>query len=135
MSEEIIKILDNLGEKIGITIDWTSENILPYLQDLMSRFIGLKNVQAIMWVVISAIIILVTILIIAGTIKYIKKQDKASYEYEDKVFVCGLIDFAIGMLTIIFLTILLCNTFGLIQNIYTPELTLLEYITNYGGTR
>ena len=135
MSEEIIKILDNLGEKIGITIDWTSENILPYLQDLMSRFIGLKNVQAIMWVVISAIIILVTILIIAGTIKYIKKQDKASHEYEDKVFVCGLIDFAIGMLTIIFLTILLCNTFGLIQNIYTPELTLLEYITNYGGTR
>ena len=133
MSEEIIKILDNLGERLGIAIDWTSENILPYLQDLMSRFIGLKNVQAIIWLVISAVVILLTILVIIGTIKYIKKQDKASYEYEDKVFVCGLIDFAIGMLAIIFLTILLCNTFGLIQNIYTPELTLLEYITNYGG--
>ena len=133
MSEEIIKILDNLGERLGIAIDWTSENILPYLQDLMSRFIGLKNVQAIIWLVISAVVILLTILVIIGTIKYIKKQDKASYEYADKVFVCGLIDFAIGMLAIIFLTILLCNTFGLIQNIYTPELTLLEYITNYGG--
>ena len=133
MSEEIIKILDNLGEKFGITIDWTSKNILPYLQDLMNRFIGLKNVQAIIWVVISTIIILVTILIIVGTIKYIKKQDKASYEYEDEVFICRLIAFVIGTLTIIFLTILLCNTFGLIQNIYTPELTLLEYITNYGG--
>lgn len=133
MSEEIIKILDNLGERLGIAIDWTSENILPYLQDLMSRFIGLKNVQAIIWLVISAVVILLTILVIIGTIKYIKKQDKTSYEYEDKVFVCGLIDFAIGMLAIIFLTILLCNTFGLIQNIYTPELTLLEYITNYGG--
>ena len=133
MSEEIIKILDNLGERLGVAIDWTSENILPYLQDLMSRFIGLKNVQAIIWLVISAVVILLTILVIIGTIKYIKKQDKASYEYEDKVFVCGLIDFTIGMLAIIFLTILLCNTFGLIQNIYTPELTLLEYITNYGG--
>lgn len=133
MSEEIIKVLDNLGEKIGITIDWTSENILPYLQDLMSRFIGLKNLQAIIWIVISSIIILVTILAIVGTIKYIKKQDKTSYEYDDKVFVCGLIDFAIGMITIIFLIILLCNTFGLLQNIYTPELTLLEYISNYGG--
>lgn len=133
MSEEIIKVLDNLGEKIGITIDWTSENILPYLQDLMSRFIGLKNLQAIIWIVISSIIILVTILAIVGTIKYIKKQDKTSYEYDDEVFVCGLIDFAIGMITIIFLIILLCNTFGLLQNIYTPELTLLEYISNYGG--
>lgn len=133
MSEEIIKVLDNLGEKIGITIDWTSENILPYLQDLMSRFIGLKNLQAIIWIVISSIIILVTILAIVGTIKYIKKQDKTSYGYDDEVFVCGLIDFAIGMITIIFLIILLCNTFGLLQNIYTPELTLLEYISNYGG--
>ena len=133
MSEEIIKVLDNLGEKIGITIDWTNENILPYLQDLMSRFIGLKNVQAIIWIVISSIIILVTILAIVGTIKYIKKQDKTSYEYDDEVFICGLIDFAIGMITIIFLIILLCNTFGLLQNIYTPELTLLEYISNYGG--
>lgn len=133
MSEEIIKVLDNLGEKIGITIDWTSENILPYLQDLMSRFIVLKNVQAIIWIVISSIIILVTILAIVGTIKYIKKQDKTSYEYDDEVFICGLIDFAIGMITIIFLIILLCNTFGLLQNIYTPELTLLEYISNYGG--
>ena len=89
MSEEIIKVLDNLGEKIGITIDWTNENILPYLQDLMSRFIGLKNVQAIIWIVISSIIILVTILAIVGTIKYIKKQDKTSYEYDDEVFICG----------------------------------------------
>lgn len=133
MSEEIIKILDNLGERLGIAIDWTSENILPYLQDLMSRFIGLKNVQAIIWLVISAVVILLTILVIIGTIKYIKKQDKTSYEYEDKIFICGLIDFVIGIVAIIFLTILLCNTFGLIQNIYTPELTLLEYITNYGG--
>ena len=133
MSEEIIKILDNLGERLGIAIDWTSENILPYLQDLMSRFIGLKNVQAIIWLVISAVVILLTILVIIGTIKYIKKQDKTSYEYEDKIFICGLIDFVIGIVAIIFLIILLCNTFGLIQNIYTPELTLLEYITNYGG--
>lgn len=133
MSEEIIKILDNLGERLGIAIDWTSENILPYLQDLMSRFIGLKNVQAIIWLVISAVVILLTILVIIGTIKYIKKQDKTSYEYEDKIFICGLIDFVIGIVAIIFLIILLFNIFGLFQNIYTPELTLLEYITNYGG--
>ena len=34
MSEEVIKILDNLGEKFGVAIDWTSENIAPYLTKL-----------------------------------------------------------------------------------------------------
>ena len=131
MSEEIIKVLDNLGERLGIAIDWTSRNVLPYLQDLMSRFIDLKNIQAIMWIVISAVVILLTILVIIGTIKYIKKQDKKSYEYDDKIFICGLIDFVIGIVAIIFLIILLCNIYGLFQNIYTPELTLIEYITSY----
>lgn len=31
MSQEIINVLDNLGEKFGIAIDWSNENILPYL--------------------------------------------------------------------------------------------------------
>ena len=37
MSEEIIKILDDLGRRFGILIDWSSKNILPYLQDLIPR--------------------------------------------------------------------------------------------------
>lgn len=133
MSEEIIKVLDNLGEKFGIAIDWTSQNILPYLQDLMSRFISLKNIQAIIWIIVSIVVILVTILVIIGTIKYIKKQNKKVCDYEDTIFICVLVDFIVAMIAITFLMILLCNIYGLFQNIYTPELTLIEYITNYGG--
>lgn len=32
MSVEVIKVLDALVEKFGIAIDWTSANVLPYLQ-------------------------------------------------------------------------------------------------------
>ena len=32
MSNEIIKVLDALSDKLGIAVDWTSENVLPYLQ-------------------------------------------------------------------------------------------------------
>lgn len=35
MSEEVIKILDALAEKFGLAIDWTSANVLPYLQQLL----------------------------------------------------------------------------------------------------
>ena len=125
MSDEIIKVLDNIGEKVGITIDWTSQNILPYLQDLMHRFISLQNAKAIAWIIILSISVIIAII---SLIVLTKKFKKEKYD--------GLISLTIllGVSILICLVIpLICNIFGLFQNIYTPEITLLEYITNYGG--
>lgn len=133
MSDEIIKVLNNLGEKFGMTIDWTSQNVMPYLQDLMNRFIGLQNAKAIVWMVISLIVLIVLIIIIVKTIKHIKKLFKEKYDYGDRVFWYSLVWMFGGFLIIVFLAVLFGNLFGLFQNIYTPEITLLEYITNYGG--
>lgn len=133
MSEEITKILNDLGERFGIAIDWTSQNILPYLQDLMSRFISLRNTQAIIWIIISLIFILTTTIIIIKMIKKLKKLDKNSYSYNDKVFAYILIWMILGTIILGFLTALLCNIFGLIQNIYTPEITIIEYLVQQGG--
>lgn len=40
MSEQIIQVLDYLGKKLGLTIDWTSENVLPYVQTLCDKYIN-----------------------------------------------------------------------------------------------
>lgn len=37
MSEEIIKVLDALSEKFGIAIDWTGENVLPYVEEFLPK--------------------------------------------------------------------------------------------------
>lgn len=125
MSDEIIKVLDSLSEKFGIAIDWTSQNVMPYLQDLMNRFISLQNGKAIVWIVILSILVIATIIFIIVGIRLGKKE-----EDEEITF----ITIFIGIITLICLLIpLIGNIFGLMQNIYTPELTLLEYITNYGG--
>lgn len=34
MRDEIIKVLDDLSERLGIAVDWTSQNVLPYLQEI-----------------------------------------------------------------------------------------------------
>jgi len=47
MANEIIKVLDNLGEKFGIAIDWSSANVVPYLQDLMTRIVKYETYTSI----------------------------------------------------------------------------------------
>lgn len=46
MSEEIIKVIDELGKRFGIVIDWSNQNIIPYLQELLKRFICYRNITA-----------------------------------------------------------------------------------------
>ncbi len=128
MSEEIIKVLDDLGKRLGMTIDWSNQNIIPYLQDLMSRYVKLQNGKAITWIILCLIVFIIGIVIIVELIKW-KKSEKFddSYCSDDsfRFYMClCLVIFVQITLTII----LLCNLFGLYQNIFTPELTMLEYI-------
>lgn len=39
MSEQVISVIDVICDKFGIAIDWTSENILPYIQELFQKYI------------------------------------------------------------------------------------------------
>ena len=32
VSDQIIKVLDNLCDKFGLAIDWSSKNVQPYLR-------------------------------------------------------------------------------------------------------
>ncbi|MCI8654255.1 MAG: hypothetical protein HFJ48_00015 [Clostridia bacterium] len=126
MSEEIIKVLDNLAQKFGIAIDWTSQNIMPYLQELISRFIQYQNVIAITWIITSIIIVVISIIAIIKVYKWTKKNKYDSYDDE---YILAMITYIIvPVLITIFIIVLFSNIFGLIQNIHMPELTILNYI-------
>ena len=61
-SEEIINVLDYICKKLGIAIDWTSENVIPYTQDLCARYIQYEIFTSIVWMVsIPAITLIVSI--------------------------------------------------------------------------
>ena len=38
MSQEIINVLNYLGEQLGIAIGWTSENVWPQVMDILGRY-------------------------------------------------------------------------------------------------
>lgn len=49
MSEEIIKVLDYLGEKFGIAIDWASTNVLPQIQTILHKLTIYEIVISSIW--------------------------------------------------------------------------------------
>lgn len=50
-SKEIIEILDYIGSKFGIAIDWTSDNVMPYLQSLCEKYIQWEIATSAAWII------------------------------------------------------------------------------------
>ena len=53
MDNKIIETLDYLGEKIGIAIDWTAENVYPQIMDFMARYKTYEIITDIIWILIA----------------------------------------------------------------------------------
>lgn len=55
VSEQIIEVLDHLGQQLGIAIDWSSQNVLPYLQDLFFRYVSYEITRRWIWIGVLAL--------------------------------------------------------------------------------
>lgn len=51
VSEQIILVLDDLCRRFGIVIDWTSQNIVPYLEELAEKFIAFEVKTSWFWII------------------------------------------------------------------------------------
>ena len=130
MSEEIIKVLDELGKKFGIIIDWSNQNIIPYLQELLKRFICYRNITACMWILISIAITIIGIVIVKLLNKWRKTDNYNSKSFNDDEVLAGfgyILSICIIGLGIGFI---IGNIFGIVKNIYLPEMVVYEYIKN-----
>ena len=61
MSQEIINVLEYIGGKLGIALNWTSENIWPQVLDILSRYRILQIVISSIWLAIALIALVVFI--------------------------------------------------------------------------
>lgn len=69
-SEQIIQVIDKIAEKIGIAIDWSQENILSYMQDLLRRYTTMQIASN----TVAAIYLFITGLLSGIIIVHILKQ-------------------------------------------------------------
>lgn len=84
MSEEVIKILDALAEKFGLAIDWTSANVLPYLQQLCGKYVTYEIATSVVWILIGICLLFIGKYVI-GKAKYCwgkyKEERYSDYDF------------------------------------------------------
>ena len=117
-SSQFIEVLDALCDKIGIAIDWTSQNVIPYLTDLAARIITYEIWTSAAWIVIVAIVFLIAL----KMTKNLCKEDR----FEDEWFSGWIIRIITG---IIFFTVIGFEVFDIIEALALPEKTLYDFIT------
>lgn len=120
ISSEITNILNDLGSRFGVVIDWTSQNVTPYIQDLISRIAKLEMCNSIIVLLFGIICVIAVILCIRFTVKHYE-DDVDDFIGASIVTICIIC----GTLMLILIPI---GIDGLTKAIYLPELTAIEYI-------
>lgn len=117
ISSEIIEVLDYLGEKFGIAIDWTSNNVLPYLQALVDKFIKWEISTSILWIAIAIFIIAMAIVLM--NLKGFREIDEEIY---------GMLWIPSGLLILGFFVVICVQIFDIIECNVFPEKALYDFI-------
>lgn len=126
ISDEIIKVLDALAKRLGIIIDWTSQNVIPYLEQLYNKYINYEIATSIVWMLIGIVCILVGKRGIKIVQYFYKKyqEDKSTY-YDMWALIIGL---AVGMAFLSGAMIIGSELFDVVTCLTFPEKIILEEI-------
>lgn len=128
MSNEIIKVLDAICDEFGLAIDWTSQNVMPYVEQLCEHIVRYELVSSTIYTVLSLVILVV------GTIfciRMFKKIFKSSLFDFDKTGAYAGIIFLLIAIYMIFFTTLTIQFEDAITALTFPEKTIIEFISQY----
>ena len=124
MSEEVIKILDALAEKFGLAIDWTSANVLPYLQQLCVKYVTYEIATSVVWMLIGICLLFIGKYVV-GKAKYCwgKYNEDWSSDYDMATILLGILA---GCVIVVGIIVILCQTFDIVTCITFPEKIIIE---------
>ena len=84
-SNEIITILNDLGKRFGIAIDWTKENVMPYIEELCQRIIKFETISYIYLLILCILGITIFVgwfIVFAKTYKLAKNTKNDNFCWE-----------------------------------------------------
>lgn len=129
MSSEFEKALDAVCDKFGIAVDWSSKNVIPYVQELSTRVVHFKMASAVFFVVLGVLMLISTIL----WVKWIKYCDNKYKEdgYSDWDLAAGLSVGACIIWIVVAVYIVLTSAYDIVTYSIFPEKALVDFISTY----
>lgn len=115
-SEQLKSAFKSLSEAMGTAINWSSENIVPYISDLCSRVVHYEVATSVAWMVIAAIPLIATIIL---WIVAVHEDD------ENVWFATILCSIFLGIPCIVCIG---CQVFDIIRCVYIPEQVIYNVI-------
>lgn len=127
MDNQYVQVLDAICDKLGIAVDWSSQNIVPQIQDVLTRYgkylFGVSTAQVVIgFIMIVAAIILLFLVIVS--------YNKKGWAYGDY----GVSGTA-GVLVVIMILLLMIGLHlfgvglnGLIKSITIPDIYAAQKI-------
>lgn len=85
-SEQFKEIFELICEKIGVVIDWSQENVVPYVMDFLKRYVAYNIVEEILLILFSTVLIVGVVIFFRIIVKdrarcESKKKDTAFWDY------------------------------------------------------
>ena len=127
MSQEIIKVLDHLCSKFGLVIDWTSENVVPYVTQLLEKIVKYEISISIAWMASITFVTLILIVIAIRLSKVAKEDDWNFYDEAAPCFALAAIIVSIIM-SVITIAVVATQIFDIITCATFPEKIIFDYL-------
>jgi hypothetical protein len=137
-SEQFKEIFELICDKIGVAIDWTQENIVPYVMDLCKRYVAYNIIETVLWILFSIALIIGVIILFRIIIKDRAKCNSLKkdtfwwdyYSYGAEAGFGAVFGFVFGSIFVIISIAMFC--FGvseLLKWCFVPEFQLVEKIS------
>lgn len=123
-SENLINIFDTVGKQLGIVIDWSNQNVMPYIEQLSGRIVNYEMVTSIVWLIGIVIACIFSIFLFKLGVKKYRENEFESEKYVP-CFIVGAILFVVSLLQG------MVEIGDIIACITLPEKTLIEFIMQY----
>lgn len=122
MSSEVSEVLNTLGEKFGLFVDWSQQNAQPYIEDLIQRVAQYKIATNICGLVILALIITASTIMI---IRFCKMKSSGRITVDNDEFEIGLmVVSAVCLIMGIIISIFVIQ--DIFKCYYIPEMVFIE---------
>ena len=124
VSEEIINVLDALAERFGMVIDWTAQNVIPYIEQLLVKLINYEIVTSVIWLIFGIIFLFIGKWGIKKTQECYKKYKKD--EWSDWCVAAVFVGIGTGVVFLFSIIIIMFQVFDIATCLTLPEKIIFD---------